>query len=67
MNRCIKRVCNCIRPDQVFKCLKVNVVSVDFHSGNVDYCMNDNKNKKKYIDNETPLSKMFPRKKSLFK
>jgi hypothetical protein len=67
MNRCIKRVCDCIRPDQVFKCLKLNVITIDFHSGNVELKMNDKKNKKKCIDNETPLSKMFPRKKSLFK
>ena len=67
MNRCIKRVCDCIRPDQVFKCLKLNVITIDFHSGNVELKMNDKKNKKKYIDYETPLSKMFSRKKSLFK
>lgn len=68
MNRCIKRVCDCIKPAQVFKCLKVNVVSIDFYNPqSVEVFINDNKNKKKYIDNETPLSKMFPRKKSFFK
>ena len=68
MNRCLKRFCNCIRPDQVFKCLKINVVSIDFYNPHsVEVFINDNKNKKKYIDNETPLPKMFPRKKSLFK
>jgi hypothetical protein len=67
MNRCIKRVCNCVKPDQVFKCLKINVVSIDFHSGNVDYCINDNKNKKKYIDNGKRISQMFSPQKSLCK
>jgi len=67
MNRCIKRVCDCVKPDQVFKCLKLNVITIDFHSGNVELNMIDKKNKKKYIDNETPLFKMFPRKKNFFK
>jgi len=68
MNRCIKRVCNCVRPDQVFKCLKVNVVSIDFYNPHsVEVFINDNKNKKKYIDNGKRVSQMFSPQKSLCK
>ena len=67
MNRCIKRVCNCVRPDQVFKCLKLNVVCIDFHTGNVELTFNDKKNKKKYIDNAKRISQMFSPQKSLCK
>jgi len=31
MKRCVKKVCDCLKPMDVFRCLKINVVSLDIY------------------------------------
>ena len=67
MNRCVKRVCDCVKPYQVFKCLKLNLITVDLKAGEVELTLYKNKNKNKYIDNGFQARQMFPPKKNLCK